>query len=37
MNPFDYAHDLITKENLDEDTHERKDYKLKFKIKSVIY
>ena len=28
MNPFDYAHDLITKENLDEDTHERKDYKM---------
>ncbi|SVB24422.1 uncharacterized protein METZ01_LOCUS177276 [marine metagenome] len=27
MNPFDYAHDLITKENLDEDTPERKDYK----------
>jgi hypothetical protein len=28
MNPFDYAHDLITKENLDEGTPERKDYKI---------
>ena len=27
MNPFDYAHDLITKENLDKEMSDRKDYK----------
>ena len=27
MNPFEYAHDLITKENYDSDIPERKDYK----------
>tara|TARA_Y100001936_G_scaffold107371_1_gene105444 strand:- start:1038 stop:1415 length:378 start_codon:yes stop_codon:yes gene_type:complete len=27
MNPFDYAHDLVTKEGYDEETPDRKDYK----------
>jgi hypothetical protein len=27
MNPFDYAHDLITKEKHDDDVPDRKDYK----------
>ena len=26
MNPFDYAHDLITKEKYDDDVPDRKDY-----------
>ena len=27
MNPFEYAHDLVTKESYDEEVPDRKDYK----------
>jgi len=37
MNPFDYAHDLITKENLDDGMVERKDYKQFLLNRTISY
>ena len=37
MNPFDYAHELITKENLDDGMVDRKDYKQFLLNRTISY